>query len=676
MSVPGEMAGLYKAWLQHGRIPWKTLFQPAISLAKDGIIVAPYHANSLAAYAAGIKKDSGLQKVYAPNGKFYRRVKREKLIKDVRSAGGILTMEDLRNYEVKVTDAVEVLNILNSYENTNDAKGLLGLHRFIEALKHMFALRMNLGDPDFVDISKTASEMLSPSFAKKIRQRIFDNTTFPSEYYMPGWSQIEDHGTSHFCIVDADRNAVSMTTTVNFPWGGGILSPTTGIVLNNQMGDFSAPTEISPDNLPPSPTNFISPNKRPLSSMTPVIIVKGDQLVGVIGGSGGIYIIPAVIQVFLNHFILGMEPLDAVQSPRVYHKLMPNVVDYENWTVIDGDHIELSCDRKKSLRKRGHVLQSKSGGAVSQLIVQTLKKPIENRRVSYNHKQVLKGMLTAISDPRRGGRPAAYARSLWKAIKARFGGNEASKKMQKNLLKQQFETFTIGSREELDSAYERFQHILSMLELHDATCILIKALVATDNNEDIDWTKEFDAEPVTYAMMALTGVEQDDWSIEFDAEHMHFGQDGLDDFDWSNKVDDAPVSLALMATNSEVPYCSKCSKFGIESSNSMESDISSGDETLTDSTYENFKREKAYKAVPPPTGTIIPPRANGNPEEDLKDYAIIDSGCSGSMTGDKDKLSDFKEFKGGYVAFGNDSKGGRISGKGTIKVVTIGMMNP
>ncbi|GJR79832.1 reverse transcriptase domain-containing protein [Tanacetum coccineum] len=215
----------------------------------------------------------------------------------------------------------------------------------------------------------------------------------------------------------------------------------------------------------------------------------------------------------------------------------------------------------------------------------------------------------------------------------------------------------------------------------------------------------------------------DDWSMEFDAEHVHFGQDGLGDFDWSNKDDDTPVSLALMATNSEVPYCSKCSKsyklllenyqkerdnfqrarteilgyqmsleslevilkthekneyawgdkyeqmeydlkirdlkleekqkeldqalkerddfkvklekwtnasvlqnevlnkqryvsdkscigFGIESSNSMESDISSGDETLTDSAYENFKREKAYKAVPPPTGTIIPPRAN------------------------------------------------------------------
>nr|GEW71471.1 gamma-glutamyltranspeptidase 3-like isoform X1 [Tanacetum cinerariifolium] len=176
MGVPGEIAGLYKAWLQHGRMPWKTLFQPAISLAKDGFTVAPYLASSLSSSAATIKKDPGLQKVYAPNGNilqagetcynyelglsleaiaeegpeaFYNGTIGEKLIKDVRSAGGILTMEDLRKYNVKVTDAVEVntmgfrifgmpppssgtlglalvLNILNSYENTTDAKGLLG----------------------------------------------------------------------------------------------------------------------------------------------------------------------------------------------------------------------------------------------------------------------------------------------------------------------------------------------------------------------------------------------------------------------------------------------------------------------------------------------------------------------------------------------------------------------
>lgn len=88
------------------------------------------------------------------------------------------------------------------------------------------------------------------------------------------WSQLRDHGTSHLCIVDEDRNAVSMTTTVNYPFGAEILSPSTGIVLNNEMGDFSTPTEVSPDNLPPAPANFIKPKKRSLSSMTPLIVTK------------------------------------------------------------------------------------------------------------------------------------------------------------------------------------------------------------------------------------------------------------------------------------------------------------------------------------------------------------------------------------------------------------------
>ncbi|GJR69201.1 putative ribonuclease H-like domain-containing protein [Tanacetum coccineum] len=744
-----------------------------------------------------------------------------------------------------------------------------------------------------------------------------------------------------------------------------------------------------------------------------------------------------------------------------------------------------------------------------------------------NNEKALNILLSAIPDRHLlSFHDAEDAKTLWSAIKARFGGNEASKKMQKNLLKQQFETFTIGSREELDSAYERFQNILSMLELYDAkvshedanlkflrslpsvwhvvatmirgqpgldelefddlynnlkvyehelkgvsnsssqniaflsteikgstlkqstadpenipkgytqaasskvqtapncashsdeiicsffaqqasmptthddedllqidedameeidirwqvamitarirkfmrktgrpidlkpkngitfdkskiecfNCQKLghfarecrfakyqenrangrkekkivaiedsnsKALVATDNNEEIDWTKEFDAEPVTFAMMALTELEEDDWSMEIDAEPVHFGQDGLGDFDWSNKADDTPVSLALMATNSEVPYCSKCSKsykqllenyqtektifkrlgFGVESSSSKESDNSSGNTNSTEfwidywvdsddeetalnfseiqkktvlnsenseTSFENspdhlikdcnlhertFKQTQTHKpkgtqgsrdtrpvwnninrvnhsnfsgnsryphqkrsfipsavltreglkstARPKMTQTVpskstanvfyqgtarprvpqavlsqstgrpyyprmdnIRPRTSsfspstrssttrtphrpqrpkkimksiwvkkestvgsqavlpqnvsvkgsaminptqtwrpkgayldsvnrdngsytlkqfeyGNPEEDLKDYAIIDSGCSGSMTGDKDKLSDFKEFKGGYVAFGNDPKGGRITGKGTIKTSCI-----
>ncbi|KAJ9538928.1 hypothetical protein OSB04_031661 [Centaurea solstitialis] len=491
MGVPGEIAGLFKAWSIYGRLPWKTLFDPAIRLAKHGFVIAPYLANKISSNADKIMKDPGLRQIFAPNGEllesgdicynprlgwtlevvanegpkaFYDGVVGERLVKDVQDAGGILTTEDLRVYNVEVMDALVVdtmgytvlgmpapssgtvglalvANILESYGSLSAVQGSLGLHRFIEALKHMFAFRMDLGDPDFVNISKTVADMLSPEFAKNIRERIYDNTTFPPAYYMPRWSQLLDDGTSHLCIVDADRNAVSMTTTVNYAFGGGVLSPSTGIVLNNEMGDFSVPTEVSSDSLPPAPSNFIRPGKRPLSSMTPIIVLKDEQLAGVIGGSGGMDIIPGVTQVFLNHFVLGMDPANAVQSPRVYHKvsvrvphqlnfdhpgmnpvshiltsvnqnsvlqLIPNVVHYENWTVIDGDHIELSDDRKKFLEERGHELEPKAGGAICQLIVQTLKKkPNENRNLRYNETRVFRGMLTAVSDPRKDGRPAA-----------------------------------------------------------------------------------------------------------------------------------------------------------------------------------------------------------------------------------------------------------------------------
>ncbi|GJW47143.1 ribonuclease H-like domain-containing protein [Tanacetum coccineum] len=225
-----------------------------------------------------------------------------------------------------------------------------------------------------------------------------------------------------------------------------------------------------------------------------------------------------------------------------------------------------------------------------------------------------------------------------------------------------------------------------------------KALVATDNNEDIDWTKEFDAEP------------------SLSRKNMHFGQDGLDDFDWSNKADDTPVSLALMATNSEVSLIQRFTSGKDESTARPKWTQTVPSKSTADVFYQGTARTKVPHAVPSQsTGRLYYPRRkfcwitrqyfhncsrdshdqiksiwrpkgnyldsvnrnNGSytlkhfeyvtPLGRSKDYAIIDSGCSGSMTGDKDKLSDFKEFKGGYVAFGNDSKGGRISGKGTIK---------
>lgn len=459
MGVPGELAGLYEAWRKYGRLPWKTLFPASVELAKNGFEVLPYLAKDIATHETKILGDPGLRQVFAPKGRllqtgdicynvelaesleavaeegpqaFYNGKVGKKFVKDVQNAGGILTMEDLRNYKVKVTDALAVevmgykllgmpppssgtlgisliLNVLSNYGSASALQGSLGLHRLIEAMKHMFAIRMNLGDPDFVDIAQYMSNMTSPSFAKKIWQRIYDNTTFPPEYYMTRWSQLQDHGTSHFCIVDADRNAVSMTTTVNSVFGAGVLSSSTGIVLNNEMDDFSTPTEESPEQLPPAPANFIQPGKRPLSSMTPLIVLKDGKLAGAIGGSGGMNIIPAVTEVFINYFILGMNALAAVQSPRVYHKLIPNVVSYENVTVIDGEHIELPEEKVVFLQGRGHQLKADGIKSICQLITQTFESSVDlgrkNGRGSLG--SVNFGMLTGVSDPRKDGRPAA-----------------------------------------------------------------------------------------------------------------------------------------------------------------------------------------------------------------------------------------------------------------------------
>lgn len=198
---------------------------------------------------------------------------------------------------------LQVLNMLSRYGIPSGVSGSLGVHRLVEALKHAFAVRMNLGDPDFVDVTKVVSDMLSIEFAESLKKKINDNTTFDPKYYggrlvtyllepedlffsfwlyyfslfnLYRWNQIKDHGTSHLSIIDSERNAVSMTTTINGYFGALILSPSTGIVMNNEMDDFSIPMKSDGNESvpPPAPANFIRPGKRPLSSMTPTIVLK------------------------------------------------------------------------------------------------------------------------------------------------------------------------------------------------------------------------------------------------------------------------------------------------------------------------------------------------------------------------------------------------------------------
>nr|BAQ21913.1 gamma-glutamyl transpeptidase [Allium sativum] len=453
VAVPGEIAGLHKAWKQHGKLPWKRLVMPAAKIAKAGFEISKYLYMQMNRTKSEILKDKGMQDIYASNGTllnpgdicrnkelactlreiavhgpkvFYNGSVGIKLVKDIQKLGGILTLNDLKNYRVKVNKPISanvmgyeilgmpppssggagmilILNILAQYGIPSGVSGSLGLHRFIESLKHMMAIRMNLGDPEFVNVSQVLSEMLSPKFAEDLKKRIYDNMTFDPSYYGPKWNLVNDHGTSHLSIVDSERNAVSMTSTVNSYFGAGIVSPSTGIVLNNEMDDFSIPSNSSNNNMPPpAPANFIAPLKRPLSSMSPTVVLKDGKLVASLGASGGGMIIAAATHIFLKLFAEKLDPLASALSPRSYHQLIPNVVQYEDWMTVIGDHFLVAEKERAALEKKGHVLKPLAGGTICQFVIQGAD---DAKELGLG---IANGDLMAISDPRKGGIPDGY----------------------------------------------------------------------------------------------------------------------------------------------------------------------------------------------------------------------------------------------------------------------------
>ncbi|KAJ4715624.1 Gamma-glutamyltranspeptidase [Melia azedarach] len=441
VAVPGEVKGLFKAWKEHGSGKWADLLKPAENLARNGFKISPYLRHQMEAIESGILADEGLRRNFAPDGKilnindtcynreladtlqliskegpqtFYMGEVARRLINDIRKAGGIITMEDLRNYEVKMREPIVgevldhtiigmpppsagaatmllMLNVLSLYQIPYGLFGDLGVHRKIEALKHGFALRSNLGDPDFVNVSAVITEMLSPRFAMALQRTISDQKTYGPLHYGGRWNPPRDHGTSHVSIVDKNRNAVAMTCTVNSFFGSEVLSPSTGIVLNNQMDDFETPNIF--DGLLSFP-NFISPGKRPLSSMSPTIILKDGKLKGVLGGSGGAHIIGSTTQVFLNHFVHEMGPLEAIMAPRFYHTWVPNKAYYENLTSVIGDQYQMAKRTVEFLKQRRHSVKEYVSAIVCQFV-----KVEDNGRTR---------KLVGASDPRKGGYPAGY----------------------------------------------------------------------------------------------------------------------------------------------------------------------------------------------------------------------------------------------------------------------------
>jgi gamma-glutamyltranspeptidase/glutathione hydrolase len=305
---------------------------------------------------------------------FYKGKLAEGIVKAIKAAGGVISLEDLAGYKAIERAPIEVgyrnfrvfsmpppssggiviaevMGILA--ERVKDpstiARGSSGyLHVLAEALKHGFADRARLmGDADFVDVP--LAKLLDPAYHKQLAARIDDKAVLaPERYGMggPATPPPKDGGTAHLSIIDAEGNAVALTTTVNLGFGARVPPGDTGIVFNNQMDDFSvAPGTANAFGLVGSAQNAVAPGKRPLSSMAPTVVLEGDRVKMVAGGAGGPTIISGTLQVLLNVLDGKMDVQAASAAPRVHHQWKPNVLSLES---------DIPLDVVQGLERRGH----------------------------------------------------------------------------------------------------------------------------------------------------------------------------------------------------------------------------------------------------------------------------------------------------------------------------------
>jgi len=240
-----------------------------------------------------------------------------------------------------------ILNVFDDYGFTPASIAdfnatILTYHRMIETFKYAFALRTNLGDGTFVDMTEITRNLTSKSFARAIREKIDDTKTWqdPRHYGSPTYANVEDHGTAHVSVLAPNGDAVSVTSTINFYFGSGIVSRRTGILLNNGMDDFSIPSRFNYFGMPPSPNNYIAPKKQPLSSMVPsVLLDRHGDVKMIMGAAGGTRITTAVSQVTAKILWMGQTVKEAVDSARIHHQLFPPKLFYEYGLpkqVVDG----------------------------------------------------------------------------------------------------------------------------------------------------------------------------------------------------------------------------------------------------------------------------------------------------------------------------------------------------
>jgi gamma-glutamyltranspeptidase/glutathione hydrolase len=398
VGVPGTVAGLINALEKYGTMELKDVMAPAIRQAEKGFAVTYDLAHLLKEYENILGKWPSTRKIfYKKNGGYYKAgdilIQKDlawslkAIAKDGMKAfyggkvgkklsayllenGGIITIDDLINYYSTEIPAVQgnyrgydifsmpppssggvhliqILNILEKYDlksmGHNSAEAI---HVMVESMKHGYADRSaHLGDPAFWAVP--VDWLTSKKYAQQVQKEIMRSVATPSELIKPGTpTDNESEETTHFTVADKYGNVVSNTYTLNFSYGTGIVAEGTGILLNNEMGDFSAkPGTPDAYGLIGGEANAVEAGKRPLSSMTPTMVFKNDKPYLITGSPGGSRIITTVLQIISNVIDHEMNIADASHAPRFHHQWYPDLLFVERG---------ISIDTKRILIKKGH----------------------------------------------------------------------------------------------------------------------------------------------------------------------------------------------------------------------------------------------------------------------------------------------------------------------------------
>ena len=407
-GVPGTVMGLLDALEQYGTMTRSEVLQPAIRLAADGFPVSYALANSLESNRDTFSADESsvtyfldrqagdllvqsdlaetLTRIEQDGADgFYAGQTADLIVSEMQQGTGVMTLEDLANYTTVIRSPVkgefrghdiyamsppssggvhiiQMLNILSGYDLDADGHNSAAyLHKLIEAMRRAYADRSKyLGDPDFVDIPVEA--ITAMDYADRLRDTISLEAATRSTEVLPGAQlRAESPDTTHYSVIDADGNAVAVTYTLNFSFGSGYSVDGAGFLLNNEMDDFSAkPGSPNGYGLIGGTANEIAPLKRPLSSMTPLIVKKDGEIVLVTGSPGGSTIITSVMQVVLNVVEWDMNLAEATHVPRLHHQWLPDLVFPEPG---------ISVDTLNLLEDLGHIFPRDGDGNINRTVI-------------------------------------------------------------------------------------------------------------------------------------------------------------------------------------------------------------------------------------------------------------------------------------------------------------------